>query len=210
MATKKEAKPKAEKPKKKTPVAKKEKELKETAAVPAQVTAPVMPTESVAVSVPRPMAKDTDDDLDGLSPDDFPTEKELAAKPDRFFEAIGRRKTATARVRLFTRGEKQFMVNGKAYQEYFPLPVDQENATASMKKMKCLDKFKVTVVVKGGGRSAQAEAVRHGTARVLVDFNNNFRKRLRKAGFLTRDPRMRERKKFGLKRARKGPQWAKR
>jgi small subunit ribosomal protein S9 len=76
--------------------------------------------------------------------------------------------------------------------------------------MKCLDKFRVTAIVKGGGRNAQAEAVRHGTARALVDFDNNFRKRLRKAGFLTRDPRMRERKKFGLKRARKGPQWAKR
>jgi len=79
-----------------------------------------------------------------------------------------------------------------------------------MKKMRALDKFKVTVIVSGGGRSAQAEAVRHGTARALVDFNNNFKKRLRKVGYLTRDPRMRERKKFGLKRARKAPQWAKR
>ncbi len=149
-------------------------------------------------------------EADDIMPEDFPTEKELASKPDRYFEAIGRRKTAVARVRLFTRGEKQFLINGKNYQEYFPMKEDQENATASMRKMKCLDKFKVTVIVKGGGRNAQAEAVRHGTARVLVDFNTNFRKRLRKAGYLTRDPRMRERKKFGLKRARKAPQWAKR
>jgi len=148
--------------------------------------------------------------LDDIMPEDFPTEKELASKPDRYFEAIGRRKTAVARVRLFTRGDKQFLVNGKSYQEYFSLKGDQETSVASMKKMKCLDKFKVTVMVKGGGRNSQAEAVRHGTARVLVDFNNNFRKRLRKAGYLTRDPRMRERKKFGLKRARKAPQWAKR
>ena len=153
---------------------------------------------------------DATEDLDDLNPDDFPTEKELASKPDRYFEAVGRRKTATARVRLFTRGDKQFTINGKDYKEYFPIKGDQENATASMNKMKCLDKFKVTIIVKGGGRNAQAEAVRHGTARVLVDFNNNFRKRLRKAGYLTRDPRMRERKKFGLKRARKSPQWAKR
>ena len=153
---------------------------------------------------------DATEDLDDLNPDDFPTEKELASKPDRYFEAVGRRKTATARVRLFTRGDKQFTINGKDYKEYFPIKADQENATASMNKMKCLDKFKVTIIVKGGGRNAQAEAVRHGTARVLVDFNNNFRKRLRKAGYLTRDPRMRERKKFGLKRARKSPQWAKR
>ncbi len=136
--------------------------------------------------------------------------KEDAGKPDRYIEAIGRRKTAVARIRLFTKGEKEFIVNNKPYQQYFILPEDQETAVSSMKKMKCFDKFRVTVKVEGGGRHAQAEAVRHGTARVLVDFNQNFRKRLRKAGFLTRDPRMRERKKFGLKRARRAPQWAKR
>jgi small subunit ribosomal protein S9 len=135
--------------------------------------------------------------------------KDSAGK-DRYFEAIGRRKTAVARIRLYTKGDKEFLVNNKSYQKYFQLVEDQEKAISSMKKMKCLDKFRVTVVVKGGGHSAQAEAIRHGTARVLVDFNNNFRKRLRKAGFLTRDPRMRERKKFGLRRARKSPQWAKR
>lgn len=169
------------------------------------------PLESKSVHVvPASVVIPAPKELDDMLPDDFPTEKELASKPDRYFEAIGRRKTAVARVRLFTRGEKQFLINNKPYQEYFSIKEDQENATASMKKMKCLDKFKVTVMVKGGGRNAQAEAVRHGTARVLVDFNNNFRKRLRKAGYLTRDPRMRERKKFGLKRARKAPQWAKR
>ena len=136
--------------------------------------------------------------------------KENTGKPDRYFEAIGRRKTAVARVRLFTKGDKEFLVNNKPYQQYFQLVQDQETAVSSMKKMKCLDKFRATVRVKGGGHSAQAEAIRHGTARVLVEFNQNFRKRLRKAGFLTRDPRMRERKKFGLKRARKAPQWAKR
>lgn len=141
---------------------------------------------------------------------DLPAEKELALKPDRYFQAVGRRKTAVARIRLFTKGEKQFLVNGKLYQEYFSTDEDRQTAIASMIKMKCLDKFRVISVVKGGGRSAQAEAIRHGTARVLVDFNNNFKKRLRKVGYLTRDPRMRERKKFGLKRARRAPQWAKR
>lgn len=136
--------------------------------------------------------------------------KEIAAKPDKYYQAIGRRKTAVARIRMFTRGDKVFLVNNVPHTEYFKLQADQQMATASMNKMKCLDKFKVTVSVKGGGIKAQAEAIRHGTARVLVDFNENFRKRLRKAGYLTRDPRMRERKKFGLKRARKSPQWAKR
>ena len=142
--------------------------------------------------------------------DEIAIEKELAAKPDRYFEAVGRRKTSIARVRLFTRGQKQFLVNGKSYEQYFVMEEDRQTATGSLRKMKCLDKFKVTVLVRGGGHSSQAEAVRHGTARVLVDFNNNFKKRLRKVGYLTRDPRMRERKKFGLKRARKAPQWAKR
>jgi len=147
---------------------------------------------------------------DDISKEIAKTIKETAGKPDRYFEAIGRRKTAVARVRLFTKGDKEFTVNNKPYQQYFQTIEDQEASVASMKKMKCLDKFRITVIVKGGGHRAQAEAVRHGTARVLVDFNANFRKRLRKAGFLTRDARMRERKKFGLKRARKAPQWAKR
>ncbi len=184
-----------------------------TAAKPAKKVAKPVEEIKKITSAPAPVAVqniEIEDEGDDFSPEDFKIDKELASKPDRYFEAIGRRKTAVARVRLFTRGEKEFLVNGKPYQEYFTLLEDQQTATASMKKMKCLDKFRITSKVKGGGRHAQAEAIRHGTARVLVDFNNNFRKRLRKAGYLTRDPRMRERKKFGLKRARKAPQWAKR
>lgn len=146
---------------------------------------------------------------DGLTAADFVIpEKDL--KSDKYYEAIGRRKTAVARVRFYTKGDKQFLVNDKLYTQYFPSSDLQELASASLKKMKCLDKFRIVARVTGGGSHAQAEAIRHGTARVLVDFNSNFRKRLRKAGFLTRDPRMRERKKFGLKRARRAPQWAKR
>ena len=76
--------------------------------------------------------------------------------------------------------------------------------------MKCQDKFKISVIVRGGGISGQAEAIRHGIARALVLFNPDFRKRLKKAGFLRRDSRMRERKKFGLRRARRAKQWSKR
>lgn len=155
---------------------------------------------------------DSSDDIreEDISNEIAKTIKETAGKPDRYLEAIGRRKTAVARVRLFTKGDKEFIVNNKSYLKYFQTVEDQESAVASMKKMKCLDKFRITIKVQGGGHRAQAEAIRHGTARVLVDFNANFRKRLRKAGFLTRDPRMRERKKFGLRRARRAPQWAKR
>jgi small subunit ribosomal protein S9 len=172
-------------------------------------------SEAVPVEIKAPIFRTAEDIADDIAEEDISEEiaktlKETDGKPDRYFEAIGRRKTAVARVRLYTKGDKEFLVNDESYQKYFDMPEDQENAVASMKKMKCLDKFRVTVIVKGGGHSAQAEAIRHGTARVLVDFNNNFRKRLRKAGFLTRDPRMRERKKFGLRRARRAPQWAKR
>ena len=78
------------------------------------------------------------------------------------------------------------------------------------RSIQCQDKFKVSVIVRGGGISSQAEAIRHGTAKILVIFNPDFRKRLKKAGFLRRDSRMRERKKFGLRRARRAKQWSKR
>lgn len=135
--------------------------------------------------------------------------KELKKEPS-FFEAIGRRKTSTARVRLFTQGNKSIIVNNKDYKDYFPTLELQQIVDSAFDKMKALDKFKVTVKVKGGGIHSQAEAVRHGMARALVGVNPDFRKRLRRVGYLTRDSRMRERKKFGLKRARRGPQWSKR
>ena len=173
------------------------------------------PKKEIVEEIKTPVFQPAEDIGDDIAEEEISREiakqiKEDAGKPDRYIEAIGRRKTAVARIRLFTKGEKEFIVNNKPYQQYFVLPEDQETAVSSMKKMKCFDKFRVTVKVEGGGHRAQAEAVRHGTARVLVDFNQNFRKRLRKAGFLTRDPRMRERKKFGLRRARRAPQWAKR
>ena len=139
------------------------------------------------------------------------SKEEFVPKPTKgYLEAIGRRKTATARVRILTTGDKELVINDKPYKTYFTIPELQQTLTASLEKMKCIDKFKISVKVKGGGIFAQATAVRHAIARVLVKFNPDFRKRLKKAGHLTRDPRMRERKKFGLKRARRAPQWKKR
>ncbi len=129
---------------------------------------------------------------------------------DSYFEATGRRKTSVARVRIFTKGKKEFIVNDKPYDEYFPTKELQESCSASLKKMKCYDIFRITVKVSGGGVNSQMEAVRHGISRALILFNNDFKKRLRRAGYLTRDPRQRERKKPGLKRARRAPQWKKR
>ena len=131
-------------------------------------------------------------------------------KPDSYIEAVGRRKTAVARVRLFTHGEKTLSVNDRPYQQYFPTLELQRIAVAPLQLMNCLDQFRGIAKIRGGGSKAQAEALRHGLSRALTLFNATFRKRLKKAGFLTRDSRMRERKKFGLKRARRAPQWAKR
>jgi len=126
------------------------------------------------------------------------------------WSAIGRRKTATATVEIFSKGEKIFLVNGKLFNEYFPTFIQQKIVTAPLEILNLVEKFKILAKVKGGGILSQAEAVRHGLARALVSFNPNFRKKLKKAGFLKRDPRVKERKKFGLKRARRAPQWQKR
>jgi small subunit ribosomal protein S9 len=129
---------------------------------------------------------------------------------ERYLEAVGRRKTAVCRLRLFTRGEKEIIINDKLYKDYFPDFELQQIVISPLEKMNCQDRFRILAKVRGGGFHSQAEAVRHALARALVLFNPNFRKRLKSAGFLTRDPRMRERKKFGLKRARRAPQWQKR
>lgn len=132
------------------------------------------------------------------------------ARKEKYFQAVGRRKTSVARVRLFEKGDKSINVNEKDYKEYFSALELQQVVESPLEKMNIEEKFKITVKVQGGGIHSQAEAVRHGIARALVKLNENFKKRLRKAGYLTRDSRMRERKKFGLKRARRAPQWSKR
>jgi len=133
-----------------------------------------------------------------------------APSPKRYFEAVGRRKTSTARTRLFTQGKKGVIVNDQPLDKYFPTLFLQKTVLDPLEKLKCQEKFGVVIKVKGGGISGQAEACRHGISRALVALNPYFKKRLKKSGFLTRDPRMRERKKPGLKRARRAPQWSKR
>lgn len=133
-----------------------------------------------------------------------------------YFEGIGRRKRAVARVRVFTCGPNEsieagnFSINNKNYKEYFPTLSLQRTVEDPFTKLKSLNRFTGTVKIYGGGINAQAEAVRHGTSRALILFDINFRKKLKKSGFLRRDPREVERKKFGLKKARRAPQWSKR
>ena len=146
-----------------------------------------------------------------VTPVNTPAEtEETGAGNGRYWEAMGRRKTASARVRLYTRGEKGIWVNDKPFAEYFQYDGLLNVVEDPIKKMKSGDRFRVSAKISGGGIHAQAEALRHGISRALVKFNPDFRKRLKRAGFLTRDPRMKERKKFGLKGARRAPQWAKR
>jgi small subunit ribosomal protein S9 len=134
------------------------------------------------------------------------TQKELK----NYYEAVGRRKTAIARVRFSPKGDGGFSVNEKTLEQYF-LDFDLQRIIKEiLTKAEISDKFSISARVRGGGIHAQAEAIRHGIARTLVMFDAELRKKLKKSGFLTRDPRMRERKKFGLKRARRAPQWSKR
>ncbi|MEK7616034.1 MAG: 30S ribosomal protein S9 [Patescibacteria group bacterium] len=145
--------------------------------------------------------------------------KEAEKGPEKYFEAVGRRKEATARVRVLTKksADKQpdeekaiIMVNEKPYVEYFNSLKLQNIVESPLRKLKSINRFKATVHVYGGGMSGQADAIKFGLSRALVLFDTNFTKKLRKAGFLTRDARVKERRKYGLKKARKAPQWAKR
>ena len=130
------------------------------------------------------------------------------AKDRTYTEAVGRRKTASARVRLSAAKSLSVTVNNRAAHEYFPIPLMVDTATAPLKAIGA--SYTVTAKVKGGGHKAQAEAVRHGIARALVNIDASARKDLKQKGFLKRDPRAKERKKFGLKAARRAPQWSKR
>ena len=137
------------------------------------------------------------------------TTEKVEVKKGRYTEGIGRRKTAIARVRL-TKGTGTAMVNDKKVGEYFSVPRLKEVALAPLHDLKLLGDYDMHVHVYGGGVHAQAEAVRHGIARALVMINEEFKHRLHTLGFLTRDSRMVERKKYGLKKARRAPQWKKR
>lgn len=128
----------------------------------------------------------------------------------KYFEAVGRRKTAVARVRIAEAAKQSITVNGKELAVYFPTTDLQRVVTEAFAASKVAGKFKVTVVAKGGGVPGQADAVRHGLARALSEYDKLLRAPLKKAGFLKRDPRAKERRKFGLKKARKAPQWSKR
>ena len=133
-----------------------------------------------------------------------------ATTKNRYIEAVGRRKTATARVRITPAAKGSFVINDKDVNDYFPTDDLRSIASEAMSKGEVKDKFAVSVHVAGGGIHAQAEAVRHGLSRTLVERDEQVKNTLKKLGFLKRDSRQVERKKFGLKKARKAPTWSKR
>lgn len=130
------------------------------------------------------------------------------AQKNTYTEAVGRRKTASARARLTPAKTSSMIVNGKDAGAYFPLPLLVKTAYAPL--VASGSSYAVSVKVKGGGHKAQATAIRHAIARALTEVNPEVRKDLKQRGYLKRDPRAKERKKFGLKGARRAPQWSKR
>ncbi len=127
---------------------------------------------------------------------------------ERYIETVGRRKTSVARVRITPSAKTTFVVNGKELEVYFPTTEMQHTVKQPFAEVE--GKFTVSAKIVGGGAHSQSEALRHGIARALVEHKGELRKTLKKAGYLKRDPRAKERRKFGLKKARKAPQWSKR
>lgn len=129
---------------------------------------------------------------------------------DQYYEGVGRRKTSTARARLYPGGNGTITVNDKPAADYFPRTGDLHEVTAALRTTNTEKSYNVTVLVKGGGQTGQTGAVKQAIARALLKMNGDLRKPLRKHGLLTRDAREKERKKPGLKRARKAPTYTKR
>ncbi|KKU93849.1 MAG: 30S ribosomal protein S9 [Parcubacteria group bacterium GW2011_GWA1_48_11b] len=132
----------------------------------------------------------------------------MVEKKEKYIETVGRRKTSVARVRLTPASKTSVSINGKELEKYFSTLALQRTVLSVFNDTE--EKFTVTVKLNGGGISSQAEALRHGLARALVAHEPTLRTKLKVKGFLKRDPRAKERRKFGLKKARKAPKWSKR
>jgi len=128
---------------------------------------------------------------------------------EALYRGTGRRKTSVARVRILPGGGK-ITINGRDYEEYFPRPAYQASVSAPLKILEAGNRYDVVAQVLGGGLTGQADAVRHGLARALAEESQEAKSELKGAGLLTRDARAVERKKYGLKKARKRPQFSKR
>ncbi len=128
----------------------------------------------------------------------------------KYFYGTGRRKSSVARVRVYENGNGSIIINGRDINDYFGLDTLKLIVNQPLLATDMVGKVDVVVTVAGGGVSGQAGAIRHGISRALLGVNPEYRATLKAAGFLTRDPRMKERKKYGLKAARRAPQFSKR
>lgn len=136
--------------------------------------------------------------------------EEQKKEEKKYIYATGGRKTAKIQLKLFPNGKGTFVINEKNYHEYFPYFEFQKIALAPLEQLGLKDKFDISAKARGGGIKGQAGAFKYALAHALVKFNPDFRKNFKKLKFLTRDSRIKERKKFGLKKARRAPQWQKR
>jgi small subunit ribosomal protein S9 len=134
-------------------------------------------------------------------------EKKVSSR-DKYTEATGRRKTSVARVRLVKASKTSILVNNRPFEDYFKVGELRKSILSVFNNLS--SSFSVSAKIIGGGVASQAEALRHGIARALILEDSNLRTTLKLKGFLKRDPRAKERRKFGLKKARKAPQWSKR
>ncbi len=145
------------------------------------------------------------------TPSVLPVQATVLSKPKRLYhEAVGRRKTAVARVRISTGGKGNVTVGTKSLIEAFPDAVLRGIIMAPLVSVGQAELLDVSIHISGGGMRGQADAIRLGVARCLLKLNPTFRTALKKEGYLRRDARIKERKKYGLKRARRAPQWQKR
>lgn len=156
---------------------------------------------SIKVAVKPPVVK---------TPVSVVEKKPAPKKLGTYFYAHGKRKTSVASVRLFTNGKGTLTINERTFENYFPLFTDQDKVLSPLKVTNTQKLFDIVVKVFGGGVHSQADAVRHAVAKALLEYQADLRSTLKPHGFLTRDSRVKERKKYGLKRARRAPQWQKR
>ncbi len=183
---------------------------KTTAAKAAPKKTPAVKKEAPAVEAVAPKAAPIKDMAKIAKAAAPKTESKVAKPTGEYLYAAGNRKTCVARVRLYPNGTGAIVVNEKKLEEYIVVPSKRDSVKAPLRITGHLKTFDISVKTSGGGLGGQADAIRHGIAKALLEFDPALRITLKRAGFLTRDPRMKERKKFGLHRARRAPQWSKR
>lgn len=182
-----------------------------TKAAPKKAPATAKRSEAaVPAPAPAPVKAAPIKDMAKIAKAAAPKSEKVAARTGEYLYAAGNRKTCVARVRLYENGTGAIIVNEKKLEDYIVVPSKQDSVKAPLRITGHLTTFDISVKTSGGGLGGQADAIRHGIAKALLEFDPALRVTLKRAGFLTRDPRMKERKKYGLHRARRAPQWSKR